>query len=62
MIDSFFYYSGLVAWICLGLWTIFITFDHAIDWIVKLFWTKKEFLAFVADRLAKQRGRHADQI
>lgn len=62
MIDSFFWYSGLVAWICLGLWTLLATFDLAIDWIVTSLWTKREFLAFVADRLKRRGERHADQI
>jgi hypothetical protein len=59
MIDSFFYYSGLVAWIVLGCGAILAILDVAIEWIVSSLWTKREFLAFVADRLKNRRGRNA---
>lgn len=62
MIDSFFWYSGLVAWIVLGCGAILASVDHVIDWTVKRFWTQREFLAFAWERLKKKNGWQDPQI
>lgn len=54
MIDAFFYYSGLVAWIALGTGAMLAIGDTIIDWTVTSLWTKREFMAFVWDRLKKK--------
>lgn len=56
MIDSFFYYSGLVAWIVLGCGAILAIFDRVVEWVINSLWTKREFMAFVWDRLKKKNG------
>jgi hypothetical protein len=56
MIDAFFYYSGIVGWVALGSCAILASADAAIDWVVTSLWTKREFMAFVWDRLKKKNG------
>lgn len=48
---NFFFWSGIIAWGCLAVVGIFLTADQVIEWIITHIWTKREFLAFVADRL-----------
>lgn len=48
---DFLYWSGVVAWVACGLVGIALALDWIIDNIIDTFWTKREFLAFVADRL-----------
>jgi hypothetical protein len=57
MMDSFFYFSGVAAWIILGLGGILAFGDLVIEWTVNGVWTKREFLAFVADRLKRKYAR-----
>jgi hypothetical protein len=52
--NSFFYYSGIMAWIALGTGALLAVADVVIDWIINSLWTKREFLAFVWDRLKKK--------
>lgn len=52
--DLFFYLSGVVAWGALGLLGIVALSDYVMDIFIGWFWTKREFLAFVADRLKKR--------
>lgn len=59
---SFFYYSGIVAWVALGCAAILMVADEAIDWTVKSFWTKREFLAFAWDRMKKKKGWREPKI
>jgi hypothetical protein len=52
--DSFFWWSGVIAWAALGgLGSLWIA-DDIIDFVVNSVWTKREFLAFVADRLKRR--------
>lgn len=48
---NFFYYSGIVAWLLLSAASILAFGDKIIEWTIDSLWTKREFLAFVADRL-----------
>jgi len=53
--SQFFYWSGIVAWAAFGSIGMLVAGAVAVDFIVDtavhMFWTKREFLAFVADRL-----------
>jgi len=49
--DSFFWWSGVVAWATLGLIGLSLAIDQIIEWTVPALWTKREFFAFVVDRL-----------
>lgn len=51
---NFFYYSGIVAWLLLSVASILAFGDKVIDWTIDSLWTKREFLAFVADRLRRR--------
>lgn len=51
---DFMFWSGVVAWGLAAFAGILVVTDLAIDWLVGHFWTKREFLAFVADRLRKR--------
>lgn len=55
--DSFLWWSGVAAWLILGVGGILAFADTAIDWTVTSIWTKREFLAFVADRLKRNHAR-----
>lgn len=59
---DFFFWSGIVAWFCAALAGILVVADAVIEWLVSHVWTKKEFLAFVADRLRKRREARTGQI
>lgn len=51
---DFFYYSGIAAWLLLAAGGVLAFADLLIDWTVMSLWTKREFLAFVADRLKRR--------
>lgn len=57
---DFMFWSGVVAWCAASLVGLLMVIDVVIDWLVGHFWTKREFLAFVADRLRKKQS--ADRI
>lgn len=48
---AFFYWSGFISWLAVGGVGIFLGLDWAIERCVESFWTKRQFLAFVWDRL-----------
>lgn len=52
--DAALWWSGLVAWIVCGIVGAIWLLDQAINWAVPTFWTKREFFAFVAERLRKK--------
>lgn len=54
--DRFLWWSGVVAWGCLGTLGIIALGEQAINWAIDVFWTKREFLAFVAARLKHKRN------
>lgn len=54
-IDSFLWWSGCMSWGVAGVVGFFMATDWIIDLTIKTFWTRKEFLAFVWDRM-KARG------
>lgn len=56
--DRFLWWSGVVSWAACGSVGIFLGLDWAIDQIANSFNFKREFLAFVWERL-KARGRRA---
>lgn len=51
MIDLLFWWTGLVTWVVLALVGLLWTSDHVLDWIIQNQWSRKECMAFVADRL-----------
>jgi hypothetical protein len=51
---DFFFYSGVVAWLLLAAGGILAIGDKAIDWVIDSLWTKREFFAFVQDRLKRR--------
>lgn len=51
---DFFFWSGIAAWLLVGLAGLSLLIDVLIDQIILHFWTKREFLAFVADRLKRK--------
>lgn len=55
--DVFFYWSGVAMWLVLASITLLLGADEAINWIIKSFWTKREFMAFVLNRLQKRKER-----
>lgn len=59
MLDTFLWYSGLLAWLGFGTFGLLVVGDWCIDWVVQSFWTKREFLAFVWDRLKRRKASNA---
>lgn len=51
MIDQVFWWTGLVTWVVFGIVGVLHVSDHMLDWIIKSFWSRKECMAFVWDRL-----------
>lgn len=51
---DFMFWSGVVAWGLAAFAGILVSLDWMIDWVFTSFWTKREFLAFVYDRLKKK--------
>lgn len=59
--ETFFYYSGVIAWVALGCGAILAGADTAINWIVQGLWTKRMFLEFVWDRLKSKNRTGKDE-
>lgn len=53
--DNFLWWIGLVTLVVLGIPTASFLLDWTITYFVRVIWTQKEFLAFVADRLRRRR-------
>jgi hypothetical protein len=52
--NSFLWWSGVVAWGALGFSGLLAISDYVIDFAISSLWTQREFLAFVADRLKRK--------
>jgi len=53
--DAVFYAIGVFSTFFFGLLGLAWIFDRVVDFIVSAFWTQKEFLAFVWERLKAKR-------
>lgn len=51
----FFYWSGLVAWLCIAILGLGALFDLVGGWVIDTFWSRKEFLAFTWSRLKRDK-------
>ena len=54
--DNFLWWSGVAAWGVLAAIGLLWLGDVMIEWAVDGIWTKRQFLAFVADRLKSRRS------
>ena len=52
--DTALWWSGLVAWVACGIVGLIWLSDQVINWVVPALWTKREFFAFVEERLRKR--------
>jgi hypothetical protein len=55
---EFLYWSGVAAWSACAWYGALMIVDRALSWLIEDLWTKREFIAFVADRL-KRKARPA---
>lgn len=55
MIDTAIWVTGVLTWIVFGVVGILWLSDLLLDWVIKSFWSRKECMAFVWDRLTAKR-------
>jgi hypothetical protein len=60
--QAFFYYSGIVAWVGLGIVGVLAIADVVIEWVLNDLRMKRAVLEFAWDRMKKRRGWREPEI